>query len=235
MCVLRLQEAEQKESDEVESLEREGVSLRWAGHRLHGASIGLRQRHDATMGTLEGRSDGEARAVMLRLVRDFREMNGELAAHLSRTSMLNLGVVEMLRKSRDGRAALMMRSAAEILVKVRLDVSDCNPMYIPFPNHVDRLLFLCIYGVGISDVCVFCVVVYSGIRGTKGYNGTYHHTTPIFEYDRFYCLISRVLPCFCYKDQVFVLAVGSFWIGQEYHVLSMIMHVCWRCAFLSPT
>ena len=37
--------------------------------------------------------------------------------------MLNLGVVEMLRKNRDGRAALMMRSAAEILVKVRLSLA----------------------------------------------------------------------------------------------------------------
>lgn len=125
MCILRLQEAEQQENDEVESLEREGISLRWAGHRLHGANIGLRQRLDATMDTLESRSDVEARAVMLRLAREFREMNGELTAHLSRMSMLNLGVVKMLRKSRDGRAALMMRSAAEILVKVRSDLSRC--------------------------------------------------------------------------------------------------------------
>ena len=125
VCILRLQEAEQQENDEVESLEREGISLRWAGHRLHGANIGLRQRLDATMDTLESRSDVEARAVMLRLAREFREMNGELTAHLSRMSMLNLGVVKMLRKSRDGRAALMMRSAAEILVKVRSDLSRC--------------------------------------------------------------------------------------------------------------
>lgn len=81
------------------------------------------QRHENAMGDLEGRSDGEARAVLLRLAKESRTMNGELAAHLSRTSMLNLGVVEMLRKNRDGRAALMMRSAAEILVKVRLSLA----------------------------------------------------------------------------------------------------------------
>lgn len=41
-----------------------------------------------------------------------------LAARLARMSMINRTVLELLQKSQDGKAALMMRKAAELLVKV---------------------------------------------------------------------------------------------------------------------
>lgn len=156
------QEEAEQEVDEVESLEQEGISLRWTGHRLHGANIGLRQRHENAMGNLEGRSDGEAKAVLLRLAKESREMNGELAAHLLRMSMLNLGVVEMLKKSRDGRAALMMRSAAEILVKVRSG-PPCLTVTLS-PTLVSWLCVSCAFVELFfrSDGYLFSLVVCSG-------------------------------------------------------------------------
>ena len=36
--------------------------------------------------------------------------------------MINRTMLELLQKSRDGKAALMMRKAAELLVKVRAEV-----------------------------------------------------------------------------------------------------------------
>lgn len=93
--------------------------MRWEGHRLQGAQIELSLRFDDTTRTLESRGDREARAVMLRMAKEFKQLNDSLAAKLARISIINRTLVEILRKSQDGQAALMMRKAAELLVKVR--------------------------------------------------------------------------------------------------------------------
>ncbi|CAM9616443.1 unnamed protein product, partial [Ectocarpus sp. 13 AM-2016] len=54
---------------------------------------------------------------MLWLAKEFKQLNDGLAAKLARISMINRTLVEILRKSEDGQAALMMRKAAELLVK----------------------------------------------------------------------------------------------------------------------
>lgn len=78
--------------------------------------------HDDAIVKLESRSDSEAREVLLGLTKELQGMNGNLAAHLAQMSNSNLGFVAMLRFSEDGRAALMMRRAADLLVKVRLQM-----------------------------------------------------------------------------------------------------------------
>ncbi|CAN0179104.1 unnamed protein product, partial [Ectocarpus fasciculatus] len=100
-----------------EGLMQESNDLRWEGHRLQGAHIELSLRFDDTTRTLERRGDREARAVMLRLAKEFKQLNDGMAAKLARISMINRTLVEILRKSQDGQAALMMRKAAELLVK----------------------------------------------------------------------------------------------------------------------
>lgn len=47
-----------------------------------------------------------------------KDLVGVLAERLARISMVNRTVLEILQKSEDGKAALMMRKAAELLVKV---------------------------------------------------------------------------------------------------------------------
>lgn len=86
---------------------------------MQGANIELNLRFDDTVRTLRGRGDREAREVMLRLAKEYRHLNDGLVAKLARISMINRTVVEILQKSEDGRAALMVRKAAEVLVKVR--------------------------------------------------------------------------------------------------------------------
>ncbi|CAN0443686.1 unnamed protein product, partial [Ectocarpus sp. 12 AP-2014] len=100
-----------------EGLVQESTDLRWEGHRLQGAHIELSLRFKDTTRTLESKGDREARAAMLRLAKEFKQLNDGLAAKLARISMINRTLVEVLRKSEDGQAALMMRKAAELLVK----------------------------------------------------------------------------------------------------------------------
>lgn len=97
----------------------ESRTLRWEGHRTQGANIALGLRFDDTVRTLERRSDDrQAREVLLRLGKELRQFNDALAGRLLRMSAVNRTVVEVLQKSEDGKAALMMRKAAELLVKV---------------------------------------------------------------------------------------------------------------------
>lgn len=98
---------------------QEGLNLRWPGHRLQELNIAQSGRCDDIMGKLQSSGDREARNAMLGLILDLKGLNGKLAKHLARMSNANLGLVEMLEKSEDGRAALMMRKAADVLVKAR--------------------------------------------------------------------------------------------------------------------
>lgn len=99
---------------------QEGFDLRWAGHRLQGLNVCLNARYEDTIAKLEGRSDLEARKIVLELMQEFHKHNNELAAHCMRLSNSNHGAMGLLKKSKDGRAAVTMRRAAELLVKVRL-------------------------------------------------------------------------------------------------------------------
>lgn len=60
-----------------------------------------------------------------------KQLNGVLAARHARLSMVNRTVVEILQKSEDGKAALMMRKAAELLVKVCLPRSEFGSVPAP--------------------------------------------------------------------------------------------------------
>ncbi|CAN0542406.1 unnamed protein product, partial [Ectocarpus sp. 8 AP-2014] len=101
----------------AEGLVQESTDLRWEGHRLQGAHIELSLRFEDTTRMLESKGGREARAAMLRLAKEFKQLNDGLAAKLARISMINRTLVEILGKSEDGQAALMMRKAAELLVK----------------------------------------------------------------------------------------------------------------------
>lgn len=61
------------------------------------------------------------------------QFSGVLAARLARMSMVNRTVVEILEKSEDGKAALMMRKAAELLVKVCERECECESPLWPQP------------------------------------------------------------------------------------------------------
>lgn len=87
---------------------------------MQGNTIELNLRFDDTVRTLKSRgNDREAREVLLQLAKDFKTLNDELMSQFTRLSAINRTIVEMLQKSKDGKAALMMRKAAELLVKVR--------------------------------------------------------------------------------------------------------------------
>lgn len=102
------------------ALAQESTTLRWEAHGMQGATIALNLRFDDTVRTLESRgNDREAKEVMLRLAKEYKTLNDGLVSRLARLSVINRTMVEILHKSQDGKAALMMRKAAELLVKVR--------------------------------------------------------------------------------------------------------------------
>lgn len=108
------------ESSSASDLVQESSTMRWEGHRTQGANIALGLRYDDTVRALERRSDDrEAKEVLLRLAKELKQLNDAMAGRLLRMSAVNRTVVEVLQKSEDGKAALMMRKAAELLVKVR--------------------------------------------------------------------------------------------------------------------
>ncbi|CAN0042662.1 unnamed protein product, partial [Scytosiphon promiscuus] len=97
---------------------QESNTLRWEGHRTQGVNIALGLRFDDTVRTLERRGDDrQSKEVLLQLATELRQFNDALAARLLRMSAVNRTLVEVLQKSEDGKAALMMRKAAELLVK----------------------------------------------------------------------------------------------------------------------
>ena len=105
------------------------MDLRWHGHALHAHTLVLAQQCNDSMERLEGMDDREAREVLKSLVQEYRAVNDSLAAFLARMSNANQGLVEMLQKSEEGRSSLMMRRAAEMLVKVRSSL--CAPAVQP--------------------------------------------------------------------------------------------------------
>lgn len=113
-------QADQRREESTTDAVQAGIDLRWKNHMLQGHSIAITQRYNDTMNKIETRSDSEARKVMQGLATELNGLNGTLAEYLARMSNANHGLVEMLQKSEDGRAVLMMRRAAEMLVKVRL-------------------------------------------------------------------------------------------------------------------
>jgi len=123
------QQQQQGGEEGAEDLVRESTTLRWEGHRMQGAHIELNLRFEDTVRKLRGRGDREARDVTLRLARELKRLNDGLVAKLARISTVNRTVVEILQKSQDGKAALMVRKAAEVLVKVRAPWYD--PLFRP--------------------------------------------------------------------------------------------------------
>lgn len=108
----------QEEEGGVDEIARAGVDLRFAGHRLQGLTDFLNARYEDTLSKLEKSSDRDARKITLELSREFKKLNDALAAHCMRLSNSNRGAMGLLKKTEDGRAAVTMRKAAELLVKV---------------------------------------------------------------------------------------------------------------------
>lgn len=87
---------------------------------MQAATIALNLRFDDTVRTLKSRgNDREAKEVLLRLAKELKTLNDGVVSRFTRLSAVNRTIVEILQKSKDGKAALMMRKAAELLVKVR--------------------------------------------------------------------------------------------------------------------
>lgn len=115
---------------------------------MQGSTIALNLRFDDTIRTVESRgNDREAKEVMLRLVKELRTLNDGLVSRYSRLSAVNRTVVEILAKSQDGKAALMMRKAAELLVKVR-DGQSLHPLMMvsSYDSMVLRVCTRCLRG-----------------------------------------------------------------------------------------
>lgn len=100
------------------SNERRG-SFTCESERLKALNVALTRRHDYVMARLSSRSDGEARRVLMSLNEDLAKQNGALTAFTAQLASQNRSLREMLKESEDGQAAISMRDAAELLVKVR--------------------------------------------------------------------------------------------------------------------
>lgn len=87
------------------------------GKRLQALNLTITQRNADAMSRLSSRSDREAREVMTSLNEDLQKQNSALAAYVSQLTSQNLNLREILKKSEDGRAAIDMQKAAELLVK----------------------------------------------------------------------------------------------------------------------
>lgn len=110
---------QERQEEGVKEIVQAGADLRWAGHRLQGLNVCLNARYEDTIAKLKGRCDLEARKIVLELLQEFQKHNNELAALCMRLSNSHHGAMDLLKKSEDGRAAVTMRRAAELLVKVR--------------------------------------------------------------------------------------------------------------------
>lgn len=118
----------------TEDTAQTAIDLRWQGHKFQAQNICLNNRHEDTIARLQGRGDRETRHALLSLLKESKAMNGALAGHLALMSNANQGLVDILQKSKDGGAALTMRRAAELLVKVRVKVEVVH-WYQPPHSH----------------------------------------------------------------------------------------------------
>lgn len=89
------------------------------GKRLQMLNTSLTDRNNDIVNKLSSMDDREARQVLAVLNVDFKQQNSALSTYLSRLLSQNHSLREMLKKSEDGRAAINMQKAAELLVKVR--------------------------------------------------------------------------------------------------------------------